>query len=147
MTESEQPKTETLLEQLHVLEDYLLDRSTRVGRHEDGAMAYENAARLLRNILKNQKEPEIEWGVQYLDGNENYQYWWGLTTDPRLPRVINGVTHPPQIGEDGVIYPTDDPGWVTAVATRTKPVMLSDWEPLVKTSENVPDNEWKETAE
>jgi hypothetical protein len=134
MTENAQPKAETLLEQLHVLEEYLLDRSNRVGRHEDGAMAYENSARLLRNILKNQKEPEIEWGVQYLDGNENYQYWWGFTSDPRLPRVIDGKEYPPQIDADGVIYPTDDPGWVTAVATRTKPVQLSPWEPLEEVS-------------
>jgi hypothetical protein len=137
MTENTQPKAETLLEQLHVLDEYLLERSNRVGRHEDGAMAYENSARLLRNILKNQTEPEIEWGVQYLDGNDNLQHWWGFTTDPRLPRVINGVTYEPQIGEDGVIYLTDDPGWVTAVSKRTKPVQTAPWEPIEEISEEV----------
>lgn len=135
MTENEQPKAETLLEQLHVLDAYLVERADRRGTHETGAMAYENSARLLRNILKNQAEPETEWGVQYLDGNENYQYWWGFTSDPRLPRVVNGVTYPPQIGEDGVIYLTDDPGWVTAVSKRTKPVQISPWEHLDETSE------------
>ena len=135
MTENEQPKAETLLEQLHVLDEYLLDRSNRVGRHEDGAMAYENSARLLRNILKNQKEPEVEWGVQYLDGNDNLQHWWGLTSDPRLPRVVNGVEYAPQIEEDGTIYLTDDPGWVKAVSKRIKPVQTAPWEAIDEVTE------------
>jgi hypothetical protein len=131
MTEDTQPKAETLLEQLHVLDAYLLDRSERVGRNENGAMAYENSARLLRNILKNQTEPEIEWGVQYLDGNDNLQHWWGFTSDPRLPRVIDGKEYPPQIEEDGTIYLTDDPGWVKAVSKRIKPVQIEPWEEVI----------------
>lgn len=135
MTENEQPKAETLLEQLHVLDEYLLDRSNRVGRHEDGAMAYENAARLLRNILKNQKEPEVDWGVQYLDGNDNLQEWWGFTSDPRLPRVINGVEFAPEIDSDGVIYLTNDPGWVKAVSKRPKRVQTAPWEAIAEVTE------------
>jgi hypothetical protein len=137
MTENTQPKAETLLEQLHVLKDYLLDRSNRVGRHEDGAMAYENSARLLRNILKNQVEPEVDWGVQYLDGNDNLHEWWGFTSDPRLPRVINGVTYPPQIDDEGIIYVTDDPGWVKAVSKRPKRVQIAPWEPLEEVSKEI----------
>lgn len=135
MTENEQPKAETLLEQLHVLDAYLIERADRRGAHENGAMAYENSARLLRNILKNQKEPEIEWGVQYLDGNDNLQHWWGFTSDPRLPRVVNGVEYAPQIEEDGTIYLTDDPGWVKAVSKRIKPVQTAPWEAMDELSE------------
>jgi hypothetical protein len=128
--ENEQPKTETFLEQLKVLEEYLVERANRVGRHEDGAMAYENSARLLRNILKNRKEPEIEWGVQYLDGNDQLQHWWGFTSDPRLPRFIDGKEYPPRIEADGTIYITDDPGWVQAVSKRSKPIQTDPWEPF-----------------
>lgn len=134
MTENVQPKAETLLEQLRVLDAYLLDRSNRVGRHEDGAMAYENSARLLRNILKGRTEPEVEWGVQYADGNDNLHEWWGFDSDPRLPRVINGVEYEPRIEADGVIYLTDDPGWVKSVSKRSKPVQIAPWEAIDKTS-------------
>jgi hypothetical protein len=134
MTENAQPKAETLLEQLHVLNEYLLDRSNRVGRHEDGAMAYENSARLLRNILKNQEEPEVEWGVQYLEANGTYEYWWGFATDPRLPRVLDGVTFPALIDENGCIRVDDEFVEVAAVSKRTKPVQLSPWEFLEEVS-------------
>lgn len=137
MTENAQPKAETLLEQLHVLDEYLLDRSARVGMHENGSMAYENAARLLRNILKNQEEPETEWGVQYLDSNGNYEYWWGFNTDPRLPRVANGVAFPALIDENGCISLDDEFVEITAVAKRTKPVYLLLWEPLEEVSKEI----------
>lgn len=135
---SEQPKTETLLEQLHVLDAYLVERADRRGAHENGAVAYENSARLLRNILKNQKEPEIEWGVQYLDENENYQYWWGLTSDPRLPRVVNGATFSALIDENGCISIDDEFVEVTAVSKRTKPIQLSSWESIEELTKDTP---------
>lgn len=141
MTENAQPKAETLLEQLHVLEDYLLDRSNRVGRHEDGAMAYENSARLLRNILKNQEEPEAEWGVQYLDEYGYRRCWWGFDYDPRFPRVINGVTYPAVIDESGNSRVEGDSGVVTAVAKRTKLVQISPWEPLEEVSKEIPEED------
>lgn len=130
MAENENPKAETLLEQLHVLEEYLLERSNRIGRHESGVMAYENSARLLRNILKNRTEPEVEWGVQYLDGNDTLQHSWGFTSDPRLPRFVDGKEYPPQIEEDGTIYLTDDPARVKAVSKRNKPIQTEPWEPF-----------------
>lgn len=149
MTENSQPKpaskldkiqnSETLLEQLHMLDEYLLERSNSVGNHSDGAkaaMAYENSSRLLRNILKDQKEPETEWGVQYLTERGEYDYWWGFSADPRLQRRDKGLEIPSVIDEYGCISLDDEFVEVTAVAKRIKPILVSEWEFIEKASGN-----------
>ena len=181
--EVEQTEPKTLLEELHELDNYLLDRRDRTARSESPEMAYENSARLLRNILnrhsekpvdqigvdailsdlsalddefltacdqhtqfqvrqayrkaaskvrslieKHRIEPEYEWGVKYLNFNDEASISWGFSSDPRLPSMFdNGRERSPQI-EDGEIWIGNDTFTVVAVSKRIKPVHTEPWE-------------------
>lgn len=81
-------------------------------------------------MSKNQ-EPELEWGVKYvqvLGGKQFEGEEWGYPSDPRLPHTNeSGHTYQPEIQDGNVWINRDDRVRVVAVAKRPK-LAPEEWE-------------------